>query len=88
MNWTAAATTGFGVGLAYFGGLWLAVKRLETTGSAAFAAGRLARLGLAAVAFCALLQTGGRPALLAGLAGMLAARWCVIRRVRGGIDGW
>ena len=29
MNWAAAAGTGFGLGLAYFGGLWLSVRGLR-----------------------------------------------------------
>ena len=29
MNWAAAASTGFGLGLAYFGGLWLGVRGTE-----------------------------------------------------------
>jgi hypothetical protein len=89
MNWAAAASTGFGLGLAYFGGLWLGVWGLRSgTGSAArFAAGRTGRLGLAGVTFYALLTTGGVGAVLAGLVGLLAARWYLVRAI-GGHDRW
>ncbi len=87
MNWAVAATTGFALGLAYFGGLWLAVRRLGTGNAAGFAAGRLARLGLAAVVFYALLKTGGPRAMAAGLVGLLAARWYLVRRIGGNADG-
>jgi F1F0 ATPase subunit 2 len=87
MNWAAAAGTGFGLGLAYFGGLWLTVRRVGTGSAAGFAAGRLARLGLAAVVFYALLKTGGVRAVVAGLVGLLVARWYLVRRIGGNADG-
>lgn len=85
MNWVAAAGTGFGLGLAYFGGLWLGVRRLRRGGSARFVAGRAARLALAAVTFFALLKAGGTPSVVAGLVGMLATRWYLVRAI-GGTD--
>jgi hypothetical protein len=87
MNWAAAAGTGFGLGLAYFGGLWLAVRGLGRGNAARFAAGRAARLALTGVTFYALLKTGGTGAVVAGLAGLLAARWCIVRTVGGRADG-
>jgi F1F0 ATPase subunit 2 len=87
MNWAAAAGTGFGLGLAYFGVLWLSVRRLGTGGAAGFAAGRLARLALAAVVFYALLKGGGAQAVLAGLVGLIAARGYLVRRIGGSADG-
>ena len=87
MNWAAGAGTGFGLGLAYFGGLWLAVRGLHRGNAARLAAGRLARLALAAVTFYALLKTGGPPAVVAGLVGLLAARWYLVRTIGGAADG-
>jgi hypothetical protein len=89
MNWAAAAGTGFGLGLAYFGGLWLGVGGLRPgpRSAARFALGRTVRLALAAVVFYALLNAGGIVAVLAGLAGLLASRWCLIRAIRGQSDG-
>lgn len=81
MNWAAAAGTGFGLGLAYFGGLWLGVRRLPRGGAARFAAGWAARLALAAVTFFALLKTGGPAAVVAGLVGLLLARWYLVRTI-------
>lgn len=89
MNWAAAASTGFGLGLAYFGGLWLSVRGLRcgSVSVVRFAAGRLARLALAAVTFFALLKSGGTAALLTGLAGLLAARSYLLREIGGHSDG-
>jgi hypothetical protein len=89
MNWAAAASTGFGLGLAYFGGLWLSVCGLRSDPGAAarFAAGRPVRLALAAVTFFALLKTGGTPAVFAAIAGLLAARWIVVREIGGNPHG-
>ena len=87
MMWIAAVGAGAGLGLAYFGGLWLDVRRLGRGGAARFAAGRVARLALAAVTFYALLTTGGVVAVLAGLAGLLGARWYLIRAIGGTADG-
>ena len=87
MNWAAAAATGFGLGLVYFGGLWLAVRGLDRGNAARFAAGRLARLALAAVVFYALLKTGGTTAAFAGLVGLLLARWYLVRRIGRTADG-
>ena len=89
MNWFAAAGTGFGLGLAYFGGLWLGVGGLRSgsRSAARFALGRMARLALAAVVFYALLKAGGATAALAGLAGLLAARWHLVRVIGRQSDG-
>ncbi len=87
MNWVAAASTGFGLGLAYFGGLWLSVRSLRPTRPARFVAGRMTRLALAGITFYALLKTGGLLALLAGLCGLLVARWYLIREIGSAADG-
>ena len=89
MNWVVALCTGFGLGLAYFGGLWLNVRGLRPQARSAvgFAAARTVRLGLAAVTFYALLETGGTLAVILGLAGLLAARWYLVRTIGGPADG-
>jgi F1F0 ATPase subunit 2 len=89
VNWAVAASTGFGLGLAYFGGLWLSVGALRCgpRPSAHLLVGRLGRLALAAVTFLALLRTGGTGALLVGLGGVLAARWYLVRTIGRSSDG-
>jgi F1F0 ATPase subunit 2 len=88
MNWVAAASTGFGLGFAYFGGLWVGVRALRSGRRPLwFALVRMARLALAAGTFYALLKTGGLVAAAAGLVGLLAARWCLVRAIGGTSDG-
>ena len=87
MTWAAAAGTGFGLGLAYFGGLWLAVRGLRPGGPVRLAAGRTARLALAAITFYALLKSGGVAAAAFGLAGLSAARWHLARSIGGSANG-
>jgi F1F0 ATPase subunit 2 len=89
MSWAAAMGSGFGLGLIYFGGLWLNVRRMPFNSSTAthFAIGRITRLGLTVVVFYALLKTGGISAILSGLVGLLAARWCLIRKIGRMADG-
>jgi hypothetical protein len=87
MTW-AAASTGFGLGLAYFGGLWAGVRGLKAGRLFWwFAIGRVVRLALAGGTFYALLLTGGLAAVAAGLVGLLAARWHLIRAIGGHADG-
>jgi hypothetical protein len=87
MNWVVAAGTGFGLGLAYFGGLWLSVRDLRPGRWGRLAAGRTARLGLAAATFYGLLKSGGFIAVAAGLGGMSLARWHLVRSIGGSADG-
>ncbi|HEY2786010.1 MAG TPA: ATP synthase subunit I [Fimbriiglobus sp.] len=87
MNWAVAAGTGFGLGLAYFGGLLLSVRSLRPGSWKRLAAGRTARLGLAAATFYGLLKSGGPVALAAGLGGMSLARWHLVRSNGGPADG-
>jgi F1F0 ATPase subunit 2 len=88
MNWAAAASTGFGLGIAYFGGLWIVVRALKGGRSPrGFAFARFARLALAAATFYALLKAGGFVAVAAGLIGVLAARWYLVRVIGGTTDG-
>lgn len=88
MNWATAAGTGFGLGLTYFGALWLNVRTLRFgSRSRTILFGRLARLALAAITFYGLLQAGGVVAVAAGLVGLLAARWYLFRVIGGLSDG-
>lgn len=89
MNWAGAMGSGFGLGLIYFGGLWLNVRRFRFNSgtSPRFLIVPLMRFGLAGVVFYALLKTGGIAAVLSGLIGLLSARWCLIRQVGGTADG-
>jgi F1F0 ATPase subunit 2 len=84
MNWLTAITTGFGLGLASFGGLWLTVRQLLCRRQRRLLSGvivlaRLILVGLAAYA----LSRDGADKLLAGFAGLMLGRWCVIRSVGG-----
>jgi F1F0 ATPase subunit 2 len=89
MNWATATGSGFGLGLIYFCGLWLNVRRLQFNSRTAgqFAVGRIMRLGLTGVVFYALLKSGGISAILCGLVGLLAARWYLIREIGRTADG-
>lgn len=88
MNWAAAAGTGFGLGLAYFGALWLNVRTLRFgSRPRALLFGRLARHSLAGVTFFGLLKTSGIVAVAVGLVGLLAARWHLFRVIGGISDG-
>jgi hypothetical protein len=89
MNWVTAAGTGFGLGLAYFGGLWLSIRAIRSGAPSPIrlTVGRLARFALAGITFYALLQTGGISAVVAGLVGLLAARWQLFCALGGEGDG-
>lgn len=88
MNWAMAVSTGFGLGLGYFGLLWIGIRELKNGRlSQWLILGRVARLTLAGGTFYALIKTGGFVALAAGLAGLLAARWYLIRLIGGAFDG-
>lgn len=89
MNWITAAGTGFGLGLVYFGGLWVSVRALRfgSLSLARFTLGRLMRFAVVAVTFYALLHAGGLTAVGAGMGGVLAARWCLIRLIGRTADG-
>jgi F1F0 ATPase subunit 2 len=83
MTWFAALTTGFGLGLASFGGLWLTVRQLvcRPRRRIVMGASGLARLFLVGVVLYAL----GRDSpdkLLAGLVGLWLARSCLLWRAR------
>lgn len=88
MNGFAALTTGLGLGLIYFYGLWLTVRLGMGGGRARFlvAVSHLGRTALAGVVFFAVSQHGWQ-LLLAALAGFALARWHLVRQLTGGLDG-
>lgn len=88
MSWIAAAGVGAGLGLAYFGGLWLTVRGVARRPRRAgwvpvFNLARLALLG----AGLALLGRRGADSLLAAMGGLLLSRWFLIRELGGGGHG-
>jgi hypothetical protein len=85
MNWVAAVT-GAGLGLAYFGSLWLSTRRLVQGRGGISPVGRWARLALAAVTFCALGREG-IGSLLSGLGGLWVAREYLLLRLGGAGHG-
>lgn len=74
------------LGLVYFGILWAVVRRLPDSRHPALLAGGslLARLGLLAAGLL-LVMDGSWIRLLAALAGLMVARWLLVRRIRLGI---
>jgi F1F0 ATPase subunit 2 len=84
MTWNEALMTGAGLGLAYFGGLWLTVRYLSRgRRGVLLAASRCLRLGLVGLTFYG-LSRDGVGMVLSGLAGLWLARWCLIRQLSGG----
>ena len=84
MSWGEALGAGAGLGLVYFGGLWLTVHRIVqgTRGKGLLLLSWLARLTLAALVFAALAREGPG-AVLAGLGGLVLARRCLVGRLGG-----
>jgi len=84
MNWVTAASTGAGLGIVYYGGLWLTLRAVlhHSLGTGWLTVSRAARLGLVGTSFYGLAQEG--VALVgAALAGLLLTRWYLIRRLGG-----
>ena len=79
MNLLVAATTGAGVGLVFFGGLWLTVRQVtrHPRGKLLLPLSSLARLAVVALVFL-WLSREGPGVVLAGLVGLLLARWVLI----------
>jgi len=88
MTWFAAITTGFGLGLASFGVLWLAVRRLVRLPQrrALIGASTFVRLFLVGIVMYALSREGPDK-LLAGLTGLWLARWCLFLELAEGRYG-
>ncbi len=84
MNWIVAVSTGAGLGLAYFGGLWLTVIGVVRQPSRAVwvpvsGAARLILLGLG----LAILSRRGAGSVLAALGGLWLSRWYLMQRLGG-----
>ena len=80
MTWVVALTTGAGVGLTYFGGLWLTLT--ITRGRALLTASYFARLALVGLVFAG-LSLEGASHVIAGLVGLLLARRWLVARIGG-----
>lgn len=84
MNWIVALSAGAGLGLAYFGGLWLTVVTLVRQPSMAVlvpvsGAARLMLLGLG----LAILSRQSPSSIPAVLGGLWVSRWYMLRRIGG-----
>jgi F1F0 ATPase subunit 2 len=84
MTWYAALTTGIGLGLVYFSGLWWSVRRLlrSPVRSRWFVASLIARVALTGLVLFALSHFGVEAVVFA-LAGFWLARWHLFRQVGG-----
>lgn len=84
MTWYAALTTGAGLGLVYFAGLWWSVRQLlfrpERRGW--IVGGRIVRLVFSGLGFFALSRFGVM-AVVVGLAGFWMARCHLLYRLGG-----
>jgi F1F0 ATPase subunit 2 len=84
MNWSVAIGAGAGLGLAYFGGLWLTVVGVVRRPSKAVwvSVSGVARLVLLALGF-AILSRQGIGSILAALGRLWLSRWYMLRRFGG-----
>ena len=84
MTHTVALTTGVGLGLAFFGGLWLTVRAFlrQTRSRLLLGSSQLLRFALVALTLYGLGREGA-DMLLAGLAGLWLARCWVLREIGG-----
>jgi len=82
-----AFVAGLGLGLFYFGGLWLTVRRLPAARQPALLAlGSMLARTVVVVAVLWLLLGLGVERLLAGVAGFLVMRTALVRGLRPGKD--
>ncbi len=88
MSWIVALSVGAGLGLAYFGGLWLTVLGVLRRPSRAVLVpvSGIVRFILLAVGF-AMLAGQGAGSLVAALGGLWLSRWFMLRRI-GGVRPW
>ena len=88
MSWIVAIGAGAGLGLAYFGGLWLTVCQVarHPSRTAWIPLGHLARLSLLGLGLAGLSRHGAG-GILAALGGIWLSRWFLLRRLGGGDDG-
>lgn len=90
MTWLAAVGAGAGLGLVHFGGLWLMVRGAVSRSMRPRIVSHLIALRLALLGYCLtfLVRGGaGAGAIVAMLVGIWLARWVLIRRITGGLDG-
>jgi F1F0 ATPase subunit 2 len=88
MIWIAAVGAGAGLGLAYFGGLWLTVRGVVSrpARSALIPCGGAIRLALLGSCLM-LLARQGAGMLVGALGGIWLSRWFLVRRLTGGRYG-
>jgi hypothetical protein len=88
MMWIAAVGAGAGLGLAYFGALWLTVRGVVSrpSRSALVPLGGAIRLVLLAWGLTMVVREGSG-ALLGALGGLWLSRWFLIHQLAGGHDG-
>jgi F1F0 ATPase subunit 2 len=84
MSWIVAVGAGAGLGLAYFGGLWLTVCRVVSRPKTAVLVplGSVVRLALLGGGLM-LLSRNGCGSILAALGGLWLSRWFLIRHLGG-----
>ncbi|MHB1556875.1 MAG: N-ATPase subunit AtpR [Isosphaeraceae bacterium] len=88
MNWIVGVAAGAGLGLVYFGGLWLTVRAVLDRPARArwlplLGAGRLALLSAGLVA----LIVQGPRGIVAALGGLWLSRWLLLRELGGAGHG-
>jgi F1F0 ATPase subunit 2 len=79
-----SALAGAGVGVVFFAGLWLTVRRLPSARRPGLlsAASAVARIALAVGVLLAVARTGSWVGVVACLGGFVAARWALVSRVK------
>jgi F1F0 ATPase subunit 2 len=86
MNWFVALTTGAGLGLVSFGGLWFTVRLVMSRQQAGLLwASKVVRLAVVALGLYGLSRAGA-DMVLAGLGGLWLARWALVRQLEGTRD--
>ncbi len=86
MNAWAALSTGAGMGLAYYGGLWLTLGRVERPARLSFVASWTARFTIVGLSFY-MLTAQSIAFGIAALTGLLLARGYLLRNLGGPIRG-
>jgi F1F0 ATPase subunit 2 len=84
MSWIAAIGVGAGLGLAYFGGLWLTVRQVTRRPSriAWIPLGHLGRLSVLGLGLAGLSRHGAG-GILAALGGIWLSRWILLHLLGG-----
>ena len=84
MSWIVAVGAGAGLGLFYFGGLWLTVSWVVSRPATALLipVSSMVRLALVGAGLMVLSRYGSA-GILAGLGGFWLSRWVVLRQLGG-----